>query len=687
MSNNTKGTIGVTSDNIFPIIKKFLYSDHEIFLRELVSNAVDATQKLKTLASVGDFKGELGDLTVRISIDKKKKTISVSDKGIGMTAEEIERYINQIAFSGAEEFVEKYKNDAQSIIGHFGLGFYSAFMVSEKVEIFTQSYQENAPAMHWSCKGDPEFTLKETIKSERGTDIVLHIDKDNEDFLEEQKITELLHKYCRFLPVEIAFGKKKEWKDGKEVETDEDNIINDTQPLWTRKPANLTDEDYAKFYRDLYPMADEPLFHIHLNVDFPFNLTGVLYFPKIKNNFEIQRNKIQLYCNQVFVTDAVENIVPEYLTLLNGVIDSPDIPLNVSRSYLQSDQNVKKISSHITKKVADRLAEIFKNDRPQFEEKWNDLKIFIQYGMLSDEKFYERAEKFALLTNTDGKLFTFEEYKDLIAENQKDKDGTLIYLYATNADGQYTYINAAKAKGYDVLLMDGQLDIHAIGQMEQKFEKSRFVRVDSDVVEKLIVKSDVSEVNLADNQRDALIDIFNSALPKQDKTNFIVTFENLGAAANPVFITQNEFMRRMKDMSALGGGMYSFYGDMPDSFALVVNATHPLVENILKNQQEICDEKVAPFISQIAENQKNIDEIDERNKSKKYDEIPQEDKTSKEELRKKIEDLKAEKRQIYADYVAENKQVGQLVDLALLANNMLKGEALANFVKRSVEMM
>ena len=687
MSNKTQGTIGVTSDNIFPIIKKFLYSDHEIFLRELVSNAVDATQKLKTLASVGDYKGELGDLTVRISIDTKKKTITVSDRGIGMTADEIERYINQIAFSGAEEFVEKYKNDAQAIIGHFGLGFYSSFMVSEKVEIFTQSYHEDAPAMHWSCKGDPEFTLEQTIKSERGTDVVLHIDKENSDFLQENKITELLHKYCRFLPVEIAFGKKKEWKDGKEVETDHDNIINDTQPLWTRQPANLTDEDYSKFYRDLYPMAEEPLFHIHLNVDYPFHLTGVLYFPKIKNNFEVQRNKIQLYCNQVFVTDAVEGIVPEYLTLLNGVLDSPDIPLNVSRSYLQSDQNVKKISSHITKKVADRLSEIFKNDRTQFEEKWNDLKIFIQYGMLSDEKFYERAEKFALLTNTDRKHFTFDEYKTLIAENQKDKDDTLIYLYATNSDEQYTYINAAKEKGYDVLMMDGQLDIHSIGQMEQKFEKSRFVRVDSDVVDKLIVKDDVTAVNLTDNQRDALIDIFNSSLPKLDKTNFIITFENLGALANPVFITQNEFMRRMKDMSALGGGMYSFYGDMPDSFALVVNTAHPIVENILKKQEEICQEKAAPFIVKIDETQKNIDEIDERNKSKKYDEISQEDKDTKDDLRKKIEDLKAEKRQIYAAYAADNKQVGQLVDLALLANNMLKGEALANFVKRSVEMM
>jgi len=687
MSNKTQGTIGVTSDNIFPIIKKFLYSDHEIFLRELVSNAVDATQKLKTLASVGDYKGELGDLTVRIAVDKKKKTITVSDRGVGMTADEIERYINQIAFSGAEEFVEKYKNDAQAIIGHFGLGFYSSFMVSEKVEIFTQSYHEDAPAMHWSCKGDPEFTLEQTIKSERGTEVVLHIEKDNADFLEDDKITELLHKYCRFLPIEIAFGKKKEWKDGKEIETQEDNIVNETQPLWTKKPANLTEDDYTKFYHDLYPMAEEPLFHIHLNVDYPFHLTGVLYFPKIKNNFEFQRNKIQLYCNQVFVTDAVDGIVPEYLTLLNGVLDSPDIPLNVSRSYLQSDQNVKKISSHITKKVADRLVEIFKDDRKQFEDKWNDLKIFIQYGMLSDEKFYERAEKFALLTNTEHKYFTFEEYKNFITEKQTDKDGNLIYLYCTNIDEQYTYINSAKEKGYDVLLMDGQLDIHAVGLLEQKFEKSRFVRVDSDVIDKLIVKDDISAVNLTDNQRDALIDIFNSALPKIDKTNFIVTFENLGVSENPVFITQNEFMRRMKDMSTLGGGMYSFYGDMPDSYALVVNTSHPLVENLLKNQQEVCDVDVAPVLKEIVENQKQIDEIDERNKSKKYDEISQDDKTAKDSLLKTIDDLKVQKQKIYSIYTVENKQVGQLVDLALLANNMLKGEALANFVKRSVELM
>ncbi|MDR2853759.1 MAG: molecular chaperone HtpG [Prevotellaceae bacterium] len=682
-----KGNIGVTSDNIFPIIKKFLYSDHEIFLRELVSNAVDATQKLKTLASVGDFKGELGTLTVHVDVDKKAHTITITDNGIGMTADEIDRYINQIAFSGAEEFVEKYKNDAQAIIGHFGLGFYSSFMVSEKVEIFTKSYQEDAQAMHWSCKGDPEFVLEETKKDERGTKIVLHIDKENEEFLEKQRIETLLRKYCRYLPVEIAFGKQTEWKDGKETETDKENIINETQPIWTRKPADLSEEDYAKFYRELYPMTDDALFHIHLNVDYPFNLTGVLYFPKIKNNFEIQRNKIQLYCNQVFVTDAVEGIVPEYLTLLNGVIDSPDIPLNVSRSYLQSDSNVKKISSHITKKVADRLQEIFKNDRKQFEEKWDDLKVFIQYGMLSDEKFYERAEKIALFKNTDTKYFTFEEYKTLIAENQTDKEGNLIYLYATNIDEQYTYINAAKDKGYDVLLMDGQLDVHVISQLEQKFEKSRFVRVDSDTVEKLVQKSDVENVKLTDEQRDALVAVFDAQVPKTDKTNFIVTFEHLTADANPVFITQNEFMRRMKEMSAVQGGMMSFYGEMPDSYNLVVNTAHPLIEKLLKDETAKCGEKVKPFAEKVAELRQKVDAIDAANKDKKYDEIAAESKTEKETLLAEIEVQNNEKKTVYAAYAAENKQVGQLLDLALLANNMLKGEALARFVKRSVELL
>ena len=684
-----KGNIGVTSDNIFPVIKKFLYSDHEIFLRELVSNAVDATQKLKTLAAVGEYKGELGDLTIRISINKKKKTLTVSDRGIGMTADEVNSYINQIAFSSAGDFLEKYKNDAQAIIGHFGLGFYSAFMVSEKVEIFTQSYREGAVAQHWSCKGDPEYTLEETIKSERGSDIVLHIDDENKDFLEESKIRELLNKYCKFLPIEIAFGKKKEWKDGKEVETDEDNIINNTKPAWTRKPADLKDEDYSTFYHDLYPMTmDEPLFHIHMNVDYPFNLTGILYFPKIKNNIDIQRNKIQLYSNQVFVTDHVENIVPEYLTLLHGVIDSPDIPLNVSRSYLQSDSNVKKISAHITKKVADRLNDIFKSDRTQFEQKWDDLKLFIQYGMLSDEKFYERAEKFALLKNVDGKYFTLEEYKELTAAEQTDKDSNLIYLYATNKDEQYTYIEDARAKGYDVLIMDGQLDIHAISQFEQKSEKTRFVRVDSDVIDKLIQKEETGKVTLNEDQRNALVSVFESQIPAMDKTNFIVTFEQLPATANPVFVTQNEFMRRMKDMSAMqGGGMMSFYGEMPDSYNLVVNTAHPLIEKLLKDEETATEAEVTPIKAQISEMKTRLDSLKETQKGKKDEEIPAGEKEELDSLQKKIDELNENKKTVYRNYAADNKHVRQLIDLALLANNMLKGEALARFVKRSVELM
>ena len=683
----SKGNIGVTSDNIFPVIKKFLYSDHEIFLRELVSNAIDATQKLKTLASVGEFKGELGDLTVRVSVDKKKGTLTISDRGIGMTSEEIDKYINQIAFSGAEEFLEKYKKDAQAIIGHFGLGFYSSFMVSKKVEIFTQSFKDGAVAQQWSCKGDPEYTLEDTIKADRGTDIVLHIDDDNKDFLEDSKIQELLTKYCKFLPVPIAFGQKKEWKDGKEVETGEDNIINDTNPAWTRKPADLKDEDYQKFYRDLFPMSEEPLFNIHLNVDYPFNLTGILYFPKIKNNIDIQRNKIQLYCNQVFVTDHVENIVPEYLTLLHGVIDSPDIPLNVSRSYLQSDANVKKISGHITKKVADRLQEIFKADRTEFENKWDNLKIFIQYGMLSDEKFYERAEKFALLKNTESKYFTFDEYKDLVKENQKDKNGDLIYLYATNADEQFSYIQHAKDKGYDVLMMDGQLDVHVISQLEQKFEKTRFVRVDSDVIDKIIQKEEETKVELNDEQRDALVTVFESQLPKMEKANFIVTFENLSATAQPVFVTQNEFMRRMKEMSALQGGMMSFYGEMPDSYNLVVNTAHPIVEKLLKSEEEVCSADVAPIISENAEVKVKRDKLSDSHKGKKDEEIPTEEKDELSALDKQLDELTEKKKAVYKAFASDNKQVRQLIDLALLANNMLKGEALANFVKRSVEMM
>ena len=682
-----KGNIGVTSDNIFPVIKKFLYSDHEIFLRELVSNAVDATQKLKTLASVGEFKGELGDLTVRVSVDKNKGTLTISDRGIGMTAAEIEKYINQIAFSGAEEFLEKYKNDAQAIIGHFGLGFYSSFMVSKQVEIFTQSHKEDNAAQHWSCDGSPEYSLEDTIKADRGTDIVLHIDDENKDFLEESKIQELLTKYCKFLPIEIAFGKKKEWKDGKNVETDQDNIINNPNPAWTRKPADLKEEDYASFYRELNPMGEDPLFHIHLNVDYPFNLTGILYFPKIKNNIDMQRNKIQLYCNQVYVTDHVENIVPEYLTLLHGVIDSPDIPLNVSRSYLQSDGNVKKISSHITKKVADRLAEIFKEDRANFEEKWDNLKIFIQYGMLSDEKFYERAEKFALLKNVDGKYFTFEEYKTLVGENQKDKNGDLIYLYANNADEHYSYIQAAKDKGYDVLIMDGQLDVHVVSQLEQKFEKTRFVRVDSDVIDKIIQKDEVAKVALTDDQRDALVTVFDSQLPKVEKANFIVTFEQLSPSTNPVFITQNEFMRRMKEMSALQGGMMSFYGEMPDSYNLVVNTAHPVIEKLLSEEETACGAEVSPVVTELAEVKAKHDKLKESHKGKKDEEIPTAEKDELSTLAKQMDELGDKKKTVYKAFASENKQVRQLIDLALLANNMLKGEALAKFVKRSVELL
>ncbi|NDP20978.1 MAG: molecular chaperone HtpG [Paludibacter sp.] len=683
----SKGNIGVTSANIFPVIKKFLYSDHEIFLRELVSNAVDATQKLKTLAAVGEYKSELGDLTVRVAVDKKKGTLTISDHGIGMTAEEIEKYINQIAFSGAEEFLEKYKNDAQAIIGHFGLGFYSSFMVSKKVEIFTQSSKEGATAQHWSCKGDPEYTLEDSIKADRGTDIVLHIDDENKDFLEESKIQELLTKYCKFLPIEIAFGKKKEWKDGKNVETEDDNIINNTNPAWTRKPADLKDEDYNAFYRELNPMGEDPLFHIHLNVDYPFNLTGILYFPKIKNNIDMQRNKIQLYCNQVYVTDHVENIVPEYLTLLHGVIDSPDIPLNVSRSYLQSDGNVKKISSHITKKVADRLAEIFKADRTQFEEKWDNMKVFIQYGMLSDEKFYEKGEKFALLKNVDGKYFTFDEYKTLVGENQKDKNGDVIYLYANNSDEQYSYIQHAQEKGYDVLIMDGQLDVHVVSQLEQKFEKTRFVRVDSDVIDKIIQKDDESKVTLSNDQRDALVTVFESQVPVLEKTNFIITFEQLAPTANPVFVTQNEFMRRMKEMSSLQGGMMSFYGEMPDSYNLVVNTAHPIIEKLLGEEEAACSASVAPYITEIAiaENEKST--LKDNHKGKKDEEIPTEEKAQIEELDKQITELTDKKKAVLKSFATDNKQVRQLIDLALLANNMLKGEALANFVKRSVELL
>ena len=681
---NKNGNIGVTSENIFPIIKKFLYSDHEIFLRELVSNAVDATQKLKTLSSVGEFKGEMGDLIVRVKFDDQ--TITISDRGIGMTAEEIDKYINQIAFSGAEEFVEKYKNDAAAIIGHFGLGFYSSFMVSKKVEIVTKSYKEGAQAVKWSCDGTPTYTLEETEKADRGTDIILYIDDENKDFLNQQKIAGLLTKYCRFLPVPIAFGKKQEWKDGKYVDTDEDNIVNDTTPAWVRKPAELKDEDYKKFYQDLYPMSDEPLFWIHLNVDYPFNLTGILYFPRIKSNIDLHRNKIQLYCNQVFVTDSVEGIVPEFLTLLHGVIDSPDIPLNVSRSYLQSDQNVKKISSHITKKVADRLEEIFKTDRKQFEEKWDYLKLFIQYGMLTDEKFYDRAAKFALLKDIDDKYFTLDEYKTLIKDNQTDKDGTLVYLYTTNKNEQYSYIQAAKDKGYSVLVMNGQLDVHAIGQLEQKLDKVRFVRVDSDTIDRLIPKEEVGKVSLEEEQREALQEIFKSQLPKLEKTEFMVTLEAMGSNSNPVVLTQGEYMRRMREMSAMQPGM-AFYGEMPDSYNLVINTDHALVKDILENEESACNEKLQPILADMKGWKARQSDLRETQNSKKEEEITEAEKEDMTNTNKKIAELRVECNKIIAEYAAGNKKVSQLIDLALLSNGLLKGEALSNFIKRSVDLI
>ena len=681
---SAKGNIGVTSENIFPIIKKFLYSDHEIFLRELVSNAVDATQKLKTLASVGEFKGEMGDLTVRVKFDDN--TITISDRGIGMTAEEIDKYINQIAFSGAEEFVKKYKNDAAAIIGHFGLGFYSSFMVSKKVEIVTKSYKEGAVAMKWSCDGTPEYTMEETDKADRGTDIILYIDDENKDFLNKEKINGLLTKYCRFLPVEIAFGKKQEWKDGKYVDTDQDNIINDTKPAWVRKPSELKDEDYKKFYQDLYPMSEEPLFWIHLNVDYPFNLTGILYFPRIKSNLDLHRNKIQLYCNQVFVTDSVEGIVPEFLTLLHGVLDSPDIPLNVSRSYLQSDQNVKKISSHITKKVADRLEEIFKTDRAQFEEKWDSLKLFIQYGMLTDEKFYDRAVKFTLVKDVEGKYFTLEEYKNLIKDNQTDKDGNLIYLYTTNKDEQYSYIQAAKDKGYSVLEMNGQLDVHAIGQLEQKFEKSRFTRVDGDTIDNLIRKADANQVTLDEEQKNALREVFKSQLPKVEKAEFYVTFEALGEAANPVILTQSEYMRRMREMSAMQPGM-SFYGEMPDSFNFVLNTDHALVKKVLADEETACAESLKPILADIKGWEARQADLRESQSKKKEEEITAEEKEDMTNTNHKLDELRGQRDQILADYAKGNNLVSQLIDLALLGNGMLKGEALSRFIKRSVEMI
>lgn len=681
-----KGNIGVTTENIFPIIKKFLYSDHEIFLRELVSNAVDATQKLKTLAATGDFKGELGDLTVRVKVDKENGTITISDRGLGMTAEEIDKYINQIAFSGANDFLEKYKDDANAIIGHFGLGFYSAFMVAKTVDIVTLSYKEGAKAVKWSCDGSPEFILEETERSDRGTDIILHVDEDCKEFLEESRLQGLLTKYCHFLAVPVAFGKKKEWKDGKQVETEEDNLINDTCPIWTKKPSDLKEEDYKKFYRDLYPMADEPLFWIHLNVDYPFNLTGVLYFPKIKSNIDLQRNKIQLYCNQVYVTDSVEGIVPDFLTLLHGVIDSPDIPLNVSRSYLQSDSNVKKISTYITKKVSDRLQSIFKNDRKEFEEKWDDLKIFINYGMLTQEDFYEKASKFALFKDTDNKYYTFEEYQTLIKDNQTDKNGSLIYLYANNLDEQYTYIDAAKNKGYNVLLMDGQLDVPMINMLEQKFEKSHFTRVDSDIVDRLIVKEDQKGEELPHDKQEVLSSLFKGQMPKVKKTEFHVEAHALGENNAPIVITQAEYMRRMKDMASIQPGM-SFYGEMPDMFNLVLNSDHRLIKQVLSDAETACAEKLVPVESEIAMLTLRRNELQKAQEGKKDEEIPTAEKDELNDVEKKIEAQKTEKENILNGYAAGNKVVHQLIDLALLQNNMLKGEALTNFVKRSVEMI
>jgi len=678
------GKIGVTTENIFPIIKKFLYSDHEIFLRELISNAVDATQKLKAIASAGDYKGDLGDLTIRVSVDKKKKTIKVSDSGIGMTSGEIDKYLNQIAFSSANDFLEKYKDQVNSMIGHFGLGFYSSFMVSDKVEVISKSWDETEPAIKWTCDGSPEYQIEETTRETRGTDVILYIDKESKDFLEENKIEGLLKKYCKFLPVEIAFGQEKEWKDGKYIETGKDKIINNTKPAWTLKPADLKDEDYLKFYKELYPVGDDPLFNIHLNVDYPFKLTGILYFPKIKSNIEIQKNKIQLYSSQVFVTDSVEGIVPEFLTLLHGVIDSPDIPLNVSRSYLQSDSNVKKISSHITKKVADRLNDIFKNNREEFEKKWDNLKLFIVYGMITEEKFYEKASKFALLKTTDDKYFTLDEYEKLIKENQTDKNKTLVYLYSTNKSDQFTYIEKAKSKGYDVLNLDGQLDIHLINHLETKLKDSRFVRVDSDVIDKLILKEEPKKSKLSQVQQDDLKSVFNVRVKSKEIYNAVP--ETLDENDAPVIITQSEFMRRMKEMSQLGGGM-NFYGELPDSFNLVVNVNHPLV---LKISEDLQTQEGGKLVENSTERDRLTEEISFMEKDhgkKKPEEISQFEKDDLEKLRKELDTIESARKEILESYGSNSKIVKQLIDLALLANNMLRGEDLSTFVKRSVELL
>ena len=691
-----KGNIGVTTENIFPVIKKFLYSDHEIFLREMVSNAVDATQKLKTLAQQGEFKGELGDLTVHVSLDKDKGTITISDRGIGMTDEEIDKYINQIAFSGVNDFLEKYKDNANNIIGHFGLGFYSSFMVSKKVEIVTRSYKDGAKAVKWSCDGSPAYEIDDADRDDRGSDIILYLDDDCKEFLEKDKIQQLLTKYCKFMAVPVAFGKKQEWSSEKKemVDTQEDNVINDSEPLWTKAPSTLKDEDYTKFYRTLYPMSDEPMFWIHLNVDYPFNLTGILYFPRIKSNIDLQRNKIQLYCNQVFVTDQVEGIVPEFLTLLHGVIDSPDIPLNVSRSYLQSDREVKKISTYITKKVADRLKAIFSENRKEYEEKWDDLKLFINYGMLSEESFYDRAKEFALFKevgscatpDAKGKYFTFDEYKTLIEGAQKDKDDTLVYLYATDKEEQYSYIKAAQDKGYSVLLLDGQLDVPAIQMLEQKFEKSRFTRVDSDIIERLIVKDDAPKSTLSDDESANLSSVFRSQMPKIEKTEFLVEIQALGEQARPVMITQNEYMRRMKEMSRFQPGM-NFYAQMPDSLNLVLNSDHPLVKRILDDCKTSTDEALKPIEAELKGQEARLAAIRQAQEKKKADELTQEEKDDKTNTEKAIQEQKDKKQEVLSGFAAGNSIVHQLIDLALLQNGMLKGEALDKFLKRSVDLI
>ena len=681
-----KGNIGVTTENIFPVIKKFLYSDHEIFLREMVSNGVDAIQKLKTLADKGEFKGELGDLKVNVKLDEEAKTITISDNGIGMTEEEIEKYINQIAFSGVSDFLDKYKDNANAIIGHFGLGFYSSFMVSDRVDIITRSYKEGSKGFKWTCDGTPAYEITEVDKESRGSDIVLHISDDCKEFLNKQKIEELLNKYCKFMAVPIVFGKKQEWKDGKMVDTDKDNVINDIEPLWTKAPSTLKDEDYKKFYQELYPMQDEPLFWIHLNVDYPFNLTGILYFPRIKNNIDLQRNKIQLYCNQVFVTDHVEGIVPEFLTLLYGVIDSPDIPLNVSRSYLQSDANVKKISTYITKKVADRLQSIFKEDRKAYEEKWDNLKLFINYGMLSQEDFYDRAKDFALFKDVDGKHFTFEEYKTLIKDEQTDKDGYLVYLYTNNVEEQYTYIEAAKNKGYNVLLLDGQLDTPLVSMLEQKFEKARFTRVDADIVDRLIVKSDQKQTDISSEDSDNLSQVFRSQMPKLDKVEFNVEVQSLGENSQPVVITQNEYMRRMKQMSQFQPGM-SFYQQMPDSFTLVLNSDHVLVKQVLNDCNNNTAEALKPILSELKGQQARLAALRQSQDKKKPEELTQEEKDDLQNTEKAVDEQKNKQTEVIEAYAKGNNVVHQLIDLALLQNGMLKGKALDEFLKRSVDMI